>query len=84
MAENYPRERFISDLNLLEPELGASHARMVSGPRWIASPPGLVKVNVGTVMSKDTTLVAFIDVSRSLDDAFMGASVVVVQGYNGT
>jgi hypothetical protein len=38
----------------------------------------LVKVNIGTTVSKNTTFVAFIVVARSSNGAFMGASVVVV------
>jgi ribonuclease HI len=50
------------------------------GPRWIALPQGLAKVNVDAALSKNSSKGAIAAVSRNSDGSFLGASALVLEG----
>jgi ribonuclease HI len=73
--------RFLNDLEVLEPKPAVAGARPVGGPKWIQPPVGLAKINVDAALSKNTSKGALAAVARSVDGTFLGASVVVVEGF---
>jgi hypothetical protein len=75
-------ERFLNDLNILSSERTVNPPSKVVGPKWIAPPEGWSKINVDAAMSKNSGHGALAAVARSSDGAFLGASVVVVQGIS--
>jgi hypothetical protein len=71
-------ERFLNDLNILNSERTVTPTSKAVGPKWIAPPEGWLKINVDAAVSKN----ALAAVARSSEGAFLGASVVVVQGIS--
>jgi hypothetical protein len=74
-------ERFIGELGQLEPTGPVSTpVALPKGPRWIALPQGLAKVNVDAALSKNSSKGAIAAVSRNSDGSFLGASALVLEG----
>jgi hypothetical protein len=72
--------RFLSDLEVLEIKPAVVQARPVCGPRWIAPPAGLSKINVDAAISNNTSKGALAAVDCSEEGIFLDAPVVVVEG----
>jgi len=72
-------DRFMFDLDLSSPqsEITASKGRV---PRWIPPPGGIVKINVGAALSKNSRGASAATVARDASGKFMGASSVVMRG----
>jgi hypothetical protein len=73
-------EHFISELGQLAPVPVSKPARSAPGPKWIAPPVGFDKVNVDAV-SKNSAMGAIAVVARSRKGTFLGASAVVLRGW---
>jgi hypothetical protein len=73
--------RFLNDFEVLEPKPAVAGARPVGGPKWIALPVGLSKINVDAALSKHTSKGALAAVARSAEGTFLGATVAVVEGF---
>ena len=75
-------ENFISDLNQCgEQEQKCRVATTCqSGPRWIAPPQGMIKVNVDAAVGKNSGRGAVAAVARSDNGVFLGASVITFPG----
>jgi hypothetical protein len=79
---HYFVERFLNDLNIFYHERIVTRTSKVVGPKWIAPPDGLSKINVDATVSKNSGQGALAAVARSTEGVFLGASVVVVQGIS--
>jgi ribonuclease HI len=73
-------ERFIGDLKQLDHTPVSNLVVLPRGPRWIAPPQGLAKINVGSALSKTSPKGAIAAVARSSEGSFLGASSLVING----
>jgi hypothetical protein len=70
-------ERFIADLQVLEPNGEKGQATKTPGPKWIPPPQGLAKINVDAAVSKNHPSAAIAAVARDSEGSFFGASSVL-------
>jgi hypothetical protein len=73
-------ERFIGDLKQLDHTPVSNLVVLPRGPRWIAPPQGLGKINVDFALSKTSPKGAIAAVARSSEGSFLGASSLVING----
>ena len=73
-------DRFISDLSLSGTRQEVKERPVLSSPRWIPPPQGLMKINVDAALSKNKVFSSVAAVARNGAGDFLGASSVVIEG----
>jgi hypothetical protein len=72
-------ERYIADLDLIQPEQGAARGPKQHVPAWIAPPESVTKINVDAAISKNTGRAAAAAIARDGAGIFQEASVLIIQ-----
>jgi hypothetical protein len=72
--------RYIIDLEMVEPFKEKKELRKNYSPQWIPPPPGIAKINVDATISKISGLGSVAAVARDSMGNFLGASALVIEG----
>ena len=73
-------DRLIYDLSLSGTRQEVKERPVLSSPRWIPPPQGLMKINVDAALSKNKVFSSVAAVARNGAGDFLGASSVVIEG----
>jgi len=74
-------DRFIADLEQEKPRAVPPTCIRQRRPAWIAPPAGVVKINIDVAISKNDLIASVAAIARDDDGRFLGASPLVLRGY---